>query len=61
MSRTRKQENRNQQGKPPQYWRNQWRREARVLQNRTLRNCKDLEELQIESKIQKLSSVYDWY
>lgn len=45
----------------PSSYRKMWRRQARVRQNRALIICKDLDELQIETKITKITSIYDWY
>jgi hypothetical protein len=46
---------------PTSSYRKMWRRQARVRQDRILRNCQDFSELQIETKITKLTSIYDWY
>jgi hypothetical protein len=46
---------------PPSGYRKMWRREARAIQNQALRQCRDIENLQVETKIHKLTYIYDWY
>jgi hypothetical protein len=49
------------EGNPPSWQRQLWRREARTKQNRALRNCRDYEELVIETRTGRLTSLWDWY
>lgn len=49
------------QWNPPSSYRKMWRRQTRARQNQMLQRCKDFEELQIETKLSRLTSIYDWY
>jgi hypothetical protein len=46
---------------PSTSYRRMWRRQARVRQKNAFTESRDLSEVQIETKIQKLTSIYDWY
>jgi hypothetical protein len=46
---------------PPPAFRSMWRRQARVRQKQAIQQCADFAELQIETKIAKLTCIYDWY
>jgi hypothetical protein len=48
-------------GQPSKSFKQMWRKQARVRQKQVMQSCKDFSELQIETKITKLTSLYDWY
>lgn len=46
---------------PPSSFRRKWRKELRNRIKQQIQRCKDFDDLCIETRITRLTSVYDWY
>lgn len=47
-------------GQPSLWQKRLWRRKARRKQNRTVSLCRDWDELTVETRTRRLTSLFDW-